>query len=373
MKQLFVCFLYAMPLSGMAQEPTPPIQNYVIKGHLDHVKGATTAYLFYREHGFRKDSAKVKDHQFTFSGSVGAPQKAFIVLAHNGDNANSRPSMDQVAVYLENGTIEVKTADSLKYAKVGGTQLNRDQQDYINALGNIRDLQTNIAKKISEENDRDKVETLTAEYKQLDVLLQNSLANFITTHPNSQVALNCLRSNFIPTDNVELATTLYNALTDSIKKVAAAAAYKEAIDNTFKIKTGNIAPDFAVNDMKGKERHLSDFRGKYVLLDFWASWCGPCRKESPNLVESYDKFKAKNFEILSFSLDEDSDDWKAAVEKDKYTWTNVRQAGNVPDAVSKLYSITGIPANFLLDPTGKIIATDLRGKELEKTLSEIIK
>jgi peroxiredoxin len=136
---------------------------------------------------------------------------------------------------------------------------------------------------------------------------------------------------------------------------------------------GKIAPDFSLPDSKGNMVSLSSFRGKYVLVDFWASWCRPCREENPNVVKAYNQFKDKNFTILGVSLDKDKDAWMNAAMKDGLTWTHVSDLQEWSSLVVPLYKIEGIPYNVLLDPSGKIIAESLRGEELEKKLAEILK
>ncbi|MFD2286678.1 redoxin domain-containing protein [Pedobacter petrophilus] len=370
-KLIVLLILTGLYFSAVAQQKTPDVQ-YTITGKLKGIKEPAKAYMYYQYQGFHKDSAVVTNGQFTMKGSAPLPMKAFVLLAQAGQNIYSHPSMDQVAVYLQNGTITIESPDSLKHAKVGGTQLNRDQQDYINALGNIRDLQADLSTKMRNVTDPQAQDSVKNDYAQLDVMLQSNLAAFIQSHPNSSVALNVLRANFKPSDNFELAKTLFNTLSDSIRKLPPAEVYAMSMEDVTKVGIGKVAPDFAAQTMIGKEVHLSEFKGKYVLLDFWASWCGPCRKESPNLVKSYDSYKNKNFTILSFSLDDDVAAWKKAVADDKYVWDNVSGASGQTGLVAKLYSVDGIPANFLIDPSGKIIATNLRGDMLEKKLAEII-
>lgn len=132
---------------------------------------------------------------------------------------------------------------------------------------------------------------------------------------------------------------------------------------------GSEAPDFTLKSLDGKSVELKSLRGKFVLLDFWASWCPPCRAENPNVVAAFHKFKDKNFTILSVSLDKDTDKWQEAVDKDKLTWTHVSDLQGWESTVAALYGVQSIPANFLIDPNGKIIAADLRGNDLERTLA----
>lgn len=138
---------------------------------------------------------------------------------------------------------------------------------------------------------------------------------------------------------------------------------------------GKTAPDFSLPDPNGKSVSLSSFRGKYVLVDFWASWCGPCRLENPNVVKAFNRFKDKNFTILGVSLDRpgQKDEWMKAVQKDNLTWTQVSDLQFWSSPVVQLYKIDGIPFNVLVDPQGKIVADNLRGEELENKLAEMLK
>ena len=138
-----------------------------------------------------------------------------------------------------------------------------------------------------------------------------------------------------------------------------------------KIAIGKEAPDFTQNDTSGHAVTLSSFRGKYVLVDFWASWCGPCRKENPNVVAAYQKYHSKGFEILGVSLDQEAANWKKAIRSDNLGWIHVSDLKYWENAVAVLYGVQGVPQNYLVDPQGKIIASSLRGADLEKKLAEI--
>jgi thiol-disulfide isomerase/thioredoxin len=144
------------------------------------------------------------------------------------------------------------------------------------------------------------------------------------------------------------------------------------VSGTKRIALASVAPNFILNDMQGNTVELRAFKGKYTLLDFWASWCGPCRQESPTLVRLYDTYKNKGFTILSVSIDTSSEKWKAASIKDGYNWPSVSELGGYASPVAALYSVSAIPTSFLLDKEGRIIAKNLRGKNLERKLVELL-
>lgn len=135
---------------------------------------------------------------------------------------------------------------------------------------------------------------------------------------------------------------------------------------------GDIAPNFVMNDTSGKPISLESLKGKIVLLDFWASWCGPCRMENPNVVRAFNKYKEKGFTVFSVSLDNSRDKWLQALKKDGLTWTHVSELKGWDTSASRLYQVTGIPATFLIDKTGKIIARNLRGPALDEMLDKVL-
>ncbi len=148
---------------------------------------------------------------------------------------------------------------------------------------------------------------------------------------------------------------------------------KQPASSTSKPGVGSMAPDFTMNDVDDKPFSLSELKGKYVLVDFWASWCGPCRGENPNVVAAYNKYKDKNFTVLGVSLDENKAAWLKAIKADGLEWKQVSDLKYWSSASVPLYGFDGIPYNVLIDPTGKIIATELRGEALQAKLEETLK
>jgi peroxiredoxin len=198
-------------------------------------------------------------------------------------------------------------------------------------------------------------------------------ADFVTTHPNSPIALYCVNV-FAGWDiNPELVAPLYAKLPATTQQSFSGKNLGDRIAIARKTAIGNVAPEFVQNDTLGNPIALSSFRGKYVLVDFWASWCGPCRRENPMVVKAFQQFQAKGFTIVGVSLDQPGakEKWMDAIHKDALTWTHVSDLKYWENEVAKQYGIRAIPQNFLLDPSGKIIAKNLNGETLEKKLTEL--
>jgi peroxiredoxin len=198
---------------------------------------------------------------------------------------------------------------------------------------------------------------------------------FIKAHPDYVVSVDALKDalGYLP-DDIRIYYNLFNGLNKAVKKSKEGLVLRKTINGFMAVRIGAEAPLFQSPDTAGNTISLKDLRGKYVLLDFWASWCGPCREENPNVVKAYEQFKDKHFTVLGISLDKSDkrDAWIKAIKDDGLVWSHVSDLKFWNNEVAKLYSIRSIPQNFLLDPQGKIVAANLRGEELFRKLQELI-
>jgi peroxiredoxin len=224
----------------------------------------------------------------------------------------------------------------------------------------------------SQKKDQAKVQELQMKYQQIVIKYNDQIAELMVKESPSLAVINLLQSNILDRDHYY---TVYTQVAEKLKKEWA--GYSQAanfIDYVNKMKltaVGQLAPEIALPNPDGKVVPLSSMKGKYVLVDFWAKWCGPCRQENPNVVRAYQKYKDKGFTVFGVSLDRKREDWLQAIQEDNLTWTHVSDLKYWQSEAARIYNITGIPFSLLLDPNGVIIAKNLRGAALDAKLAEI--
>jgi len=367
--------LFAVPAAVLAQD-----SNFIVKAKVGSDITPAKAYLIYRAAGkVFTDSAMVDNGVFQFKGTVAEPIKAQLILDHKGIGLSRLgQDADVVLLYLEKGNINITGQDSVKNALISGSKINDENKSYNVLVAAPEKAMTMLnsqyqAASESQRNDQAFMDGLQVRYdkaKEEKRLLQYQ---YIKQNPDAYRSLLTLIELGEPDMDVATIEPLFNGLSVAIRTSPTGLEFTKSISAARAVAIGVIAPLFTQNDANDQPVSLTSFRGKYVLLDFWASWCGPCRGENPNIVKAYDQYKNKNFTVLSVSLDRPGkkDDWLAAIKADGLEWTQVSDLKFWDNEVAKQYGIRAIPQNFLIDPNGKIIDRNLRGDELNKKLAAL--
>lgn len=378
MKKLIIPAFILFPLLGWAQSST-----YLVKGKFkDASKNGMMYMSYYKGAKTQKDSTQVKNGLFEFKGVSDGPQQVYMTYVNNGTSAKTPGSgRDARSLYLDKGTIIINATDSIKTAILEGAPINADHAKY-NAAVEAGQAETMVLRKefaklrSAEVKDPEKMKSLEDKMEQAAEKGNLVLADFVKQNPDSYFCFEALQKIGGSYFDVVKVEPLFNRLSERNRNSTAGKTFAASIAAAKATLVGNMAPDFSHKDTEGKSVKLSDFKGKYVLLDFWASWCGPCRAENPKVLKAYNAFKNKNFTVLGVSVDraDDRDKWLKAIKDDGMPWTQLNDDNHTDlKGAGNLYAIKAIPSNFLIDPNGKIIAKNLRGDALEKKLEEVIR
>lgn len=372
MKRIILTILCALPFMVMAQD------KFEISGNLSKTVNNKMVVLSYKNSAGKdkNDTAAVNSGKFTFKGETAFGNRSYLSLVPlKKDSLNRRMQPDYQAFYLEKGKYQVVGTDSMTTAKITGAQAQTDFLVYTSLMDTMQAhyrVLANRYMKARSAKDEAAMKQVQVEGKPLGVRMNAALDAFIFSHPDSYVTLDLVATEKAAVIDPKVFDPYYKSLSKrvmgSFNGQKLAARYQKAMQ----LSIGKTL-DFTQTDDKGNEFKLSSLRGKYVLVDLWASWCAPCRAENPNLLKAYNTLKDRKFEIVGISLDETKAAWLKAVAQDKMPWAQVSDLKGFKNEVAVKFGITAIPQNVLIDPQGMIIGKNLRGEDLTEQLSALIK
>jgi len=342
--------------------------HFIVKGKIEG-SDSITFYLQKRDAGktLTIDSAISKKGSFTMTGIIEYPQLVSLVAG----NTKKRTSL-----YLENSEITVTgRLDSLYKAVIKGSKTQDEYNSFVDSNKPLSDKYSKTYIEYQAASQAGNVARVAELEKQADSI-QNMMKNlqkgFIKNNPASYVTPTILGNLSYEMEAPEIEAAI-NGLDSTIAKIPQIVILKERVAVMKAVAIGQKAPDFTMNDVNGNPVTLSSkFGPKLLLIDFWAAWCGPCRRENPNVVKVYGEFHKKGFDVFGVSLDQKKEDWLKAIADDKLTWTHVSDLQYWSNAAAKKYAVNSIPANFLLDETGTIIGKNLRGDDLLNKVKEVL-
>jgi thiol-disulfide isomerase/thioredoxin len=355
---------------GLQANCSPLDSTYTLTGKIEGLPDGWV-WLYHSQTDKDMDSGRVKGGNFIIKGHSSAPEHC--LLGIQGKEGKEF----RFGFWLQPGELSLTgNKDSIWTAAVSGsptqdesTQFKAGQKDLDAAESQLDKLYDQARAK----NDKPQMDSIEKAFNDLDQHRRAYVKEYAAAHPSSYVAAYAIYTTYVYNPQASELRPLYKGLDPVIQSSYFGRQVKASLDAAELTEIGQPAPAFVQNDPNGKPISLASFKGKYVLLDFWASWCGPCRAENPNVVAAYQKYSPKGFTILGVSLDNNKDKWLAAVKKDQLAWTQVSDLKGWQNKVADLYGIKGIPMNYLLDRDGKIIAKGLRGEDLEKKLDELMK
>lgn len=343
---------------------TPPSDGYILNGKIN---GKTPAKIFLQEYYDGKmltiDSSEFINGEFHFEGTVDFPQRFFLKV---GDK---KP----MQFFIENSEITITgNIDSLRNLNFEGSTIHDKFMQFNKLAGAFDNKLNKVHKKFKKEHNKELSKILENKLDSIFEAKTNFIKEYIKTNGNCVLAPFLINQNLIYTIELDELEELTNSISPDLKDSKYTQKLIKRISLLRTLQPGNPAPLFTQNDTKDNPVNLSDFKGKYLLIDFWASWCGPCRRANPTIVETYNKYKNKNFTILGISLDGDKSKWLGAIEKDNLTWTHVSTLEGWANPVSKQYGVASIPHAILIDPEGNIVKRGIHAEDLDELLSGLL-
>ncbi|MCX6269420.1 MAG: TlpA disulfide reductase family protein [Bacteroidetes bacterium] len=360
-KIAFILFITTILASCMDNK-----NQFTIKGSL---QGVDTGMVFLQKYDSDKwvivDSSILKQGAFSFTGKVDLPEMRNITMRQN---------QILVPVFVENANIEIQIfPDSLDKSIIKGSSTQEVYQQYLTMNESVNLKMDDVYKewkKAKETNDTIGMQRADSISDSLDAMMKKQLQDFAKKNNKTVVSPYLVMRNSWQFELPEL-EELVNTMDTTLNGSPYLQILQKRIDILKRVAVGQIAPDFTMNDSVGNPVTLSSLKGKVLLVDFWASWCSPCRAENPSVVKAYQDFGKKGFDILGCSFDQNREKWMKAVKADNLTWTQVSDLKGWGNAAGKLYGVNSIPANVLLDKDHKIIGRNLRGEDLHNMLVEI--
>lgn len=339
-------------------------QGFKINGTVNGIPDGAWLYLELPAPDLQFDSSKVVNGKFSFSGKI-VEKSANVIL-------RTSKYKDYLFFWLENKNISMalKQGD-FNNASIKGsaTQLENEKLSKLKVpIDKKEDSLTNL---YTAATNKDIKKVLMNQIMQVRAEDQQVNINYVKSNPNSMIAANLL-DVFATKWGKEKASELYQYLSPTIKNTSFGKNINNFISLNKNIKVGSQFADFEQMNAKGEMVKLSAIKGKYILLEFWGSWCGPCREENPNLVKTYNAYKNKGFEILGVAADNNKEQWLKAIKDDQLPWENVSDLKGDKNMAALIYGISSYPTNFLINEEGIIIAKNLRGDALTKKLAELL-